>query len=168
MAGATPDPALRQRGKAKNRREHVSQVIVGLAMTRDGLPVRSWVFRGETVEVETVAQVKADLRGWKLTRSMVVRDAGMVSEANLRALTAGGGKYILCMPVKPGNEVSEAVLARPSRYHPVAPNLQMKEVVVGAGERRRRYMVCFNREEAKRQQAHRAQVLARSFPWGRA
>lgn len=160
LAGAKPYPALRQRGKAKNRRDDVPQVIVGLAMTRDGLPVRSWVFRGDTVDVETVAQVKADLRGWKLTRSVFVGDAGMVSEANLRALAAGGGKYILCMPVKPGNEVAEAVLARPGRYHAVAPNLEVKEVLVGEGERRRRYVVCFNGEEAQRQQAHRAQILA--------
>lgn len=160
LAGAKSYPALRQRGKAKNRREDVPQVIVALAMTRDGLPVRSWVFRGDTVDVETVKQVKADLRGWKLTRSVFVGDAGMVSEANLQALAAGGGKYILCMPVKPGNEVSEEVLARPGRYHAVAPNLQVKEVVVGDGERRRRYVVCFNGEEAKRQRTHREQVLA--------
>jgi hypothetical protein len=160
LAGAKLYPALRQRGKAKNKRNDVPQVIVGLAMTRDGLPVRSWVFRGDTVDVETVAQVKADLRGWKLTRSVFVGDAGMVSEANLRALAAGGGKYILCMPVKAGNEVSDDVLARPGRYRTVAPNLEVKEVVVGDGERRRRYVVCFNAEEAKRQQAHRAQILA--------
>ncbi len=160
LAGAKPYPALRQRGKAKNKRSDVPQVVVGLAMTRDGLPVRSWVFRGDTVDVTTVAQVTADLRGWKLTRCVFGGDAGMVSEANLRALAAGGGKYILCMPVKPGNEVAAHVLARPGRYHPVAPTLQVKEVVVGDGERRRRYVVCFNLEEAKRQQAHRAQVLA--------
>jgi len=160
LAGAKTYPALRQRGKAKNKRSDVPQVIVGLAMTRDGLPVRSWVFRGDTVDVETVAQVKADLRGWKLTRSVFVGDAGMVSDANLRALAQGGGKYILCMPVKPGNEVSEHVLSRPGRYHAVAPNLQVKEVVVGDGERRRRYVVCFNGEEAKRQRAHREQILA--------
>jgi hypothetical protein len=160
LAGAKTYPALRQRGKAKNRRDDLPQVIVGLAMTRDGLPVRSWVFRGDTVDVKTVAQVKADLRGWKLTRSVFVGDAGMVSEANLQALAQGGGKYILCMPVKPGSEVSEEVLSRSGRYRTIAPNLGVKEVVVGAGERRRRYVVCFNAEEAQRQQAHRAQILA--------
>ncbi|MBM3189997.1 MAG: IS1634 family transposase [Chloroflexi bacterium] len=160
LAGSKTYPALRQRGKAKNKRNDVPQVVVGLAMTRDGLPVRSWLFRGDTVDVTTVAQVKADLRGWKLTRTVFVGDAGMVSEANLQLLAQGGGKYILCMPVKAGNEVSEAVLSRPGRYHVVAPNLEVKEVVVGDGERRRRYVVCYNGEEATRQQAHRAQILA--------
>jgi transposase len=129
-------------------------------MTRDGLPVRSWLFRGDTVDVTTVAQVKADLRGWKLTRTVFVGDAGMVSDDNLKTLAQGGGKYILCMPVKAGNEVSEEVLSRPGRYRTVAPNLEVKEVVVGDGERRRRYVVCYNAEEAARQQAHRAQILA--------
>ncbi len=160
LAGAKTYPALRQRGHAKNKRTDVPQVIVGLAMTRDGLPVRSWVFRGDTVDVKTVAQVKADLRGWKLTRSVFVGDAGMVSEANLRALAQGGGKYILCMPVKPGSEVAEDVLARPGRYRTVTPTLEVKEVVVGEGERRRRYVVCFNLKEAQRQRAHREQILA--------
>jgi len=159
LAGSQTYPALRQRGKAKNKRSDVPQVVVGLAMTRDGLPVRSWLFRGDTVDVTTVAQVKADLRGWKLTRTVFVGDAGMVSEDNLKTLAQGGGKYILCMPVKRGNEVSEEVLSRPGRYHVVAPHLEVKEVVVGDGERRRRYVVCYNTEEAKRQQAHRAQIL---------
>ena len=160
LAGAKPYPALRQRGKAKNKRDDIPQVIVGLAMTRDGLPVRSSVFRGDTVDVQTVAQVKADLRGWKLTRSVFVGDAGMVSEANLRALAQGGGKYILCMPVKAGNEGAAEVLSRPGRYHPLAPNLAVKEVVIGDGERRRRYVVCFNGEEGQRQRTHREQILA--------
>jgi hypothetical protein len=67
---------------------------------------------------------------------------------------------ILCMPVKAGNEISEEVLTRPGRYRSVAPNLEVKEVLVGDGERRRRYIVCYNAEEAKRQQAHHTQVVA--------
>jgi len=54
LAGAKPYPALRQRGKAKNRREDVPQGVVGIAMPRDGFPVRSWVFRGDPVDVGSV------------------------------------------------------------------------------------------------------------------
>jgi hypothetical protein len=56
-------------------------------------------------------------------------------------------------------EIEVEVLARPGRYKPVADNLQVKEVVVGEGERRRRYVLCLNPEEAKRQRLHREQVL---------
>ena len=159
-AGAKTYRAPRKRGKSKNGRGDVPQVMVGLAVTRDGFPVRHWVFPGNTVDVTTVAQVKADLRGWRLNRCVFVGDAGMVSADNLRTLARGGGRYIVCMPVHPGGEVDTEVVSRRGRYREVAENLQVKEVVVGEGERRRRYVVCFNPREAERQRHHRAQVLA--------
>jgi transposase len=160
LAGGRSYEALRQRGRSKDKRGDVPQIVVGMAMTRDGLPIRSWVFRGDTVDVETVRKVREDLRGWKLTRSIFVGDAGMVSEANLAALSAGGGKYILCMPMRAGSEVAQDVLTRPGRYKTVAGNLRIKQVSVGEGERRRRYVVCHNPAEAERQLHHREQLLA--------
>jgi hypothetical protein len=160
LAGHKRYEALRQRGKAKNKRSDVPQVVVGLAMTRDGLPIRSWVFRGDTVDVTTIERVKEDLRGWRLTRSIFVGDAGMVSRENLERLSRGGGKYIVCMPMSWGDEVTQQVLTRPGRYRKVAENLRVKEVVVGEGERRRRYAMCFNPNEAARQRKHRAQTVA--------
>ncbi len=56
-------------------------------------------------------------------------------------------------------EVEAEVLARPGRYREVADNLQVKEVWVGTGERRRRYVVCLNPEEAEHRRRHRALVL---------
>jgi transposase len=88
-----------------------------------------------------------------------VGDAGMVSKANLETLARGGGKYILCMPIHRGGEVARAVVTRPGRYQKLTDNLEVKEVTVGDGERRRRYVVCYNPEEAERQKQHRDQVL---------
>ncbi len=159
-AGAKTYEALRQRSKSsKNKRSDVPQIVVGLAMTRDGLPVRSWIFRGDTVDVTTVAKVKEDLRGWKLTRCVFVGDAGMVSEKNLKALSSGGGRYILCMPISDGNDAERAV-AHPGRFRHVTGNLRVKEVVLGEGERKKRYVVCFNPQEAERQKQHRERALA--------
>ena len=59
-----------------------------------------------------------------------------------------------------GDEVTRDVLRRPGRYKAVAENLRGKDVGVGVGERRRRYVVCHNPHEAQRQRAHRQQVLA--------
>jgi transposase len=151
--------ALRKRGHPKNGRGDVPQIVVGLAVTRDGLPVRHWVFPGNTVGVTTVSKVKDDLRDWKLGRCVFVGDAGMVSAKNLRTLGLGGGKYIVCMPVHSGGEVAREVLTRPGRFRKVAENLRVKEVTVGDGERRRRYVVCHNPEEEIRQRRHRATVL---------
>src|SRR5262249_14416349 len=106
-------PPLRKRGYSKEGRDHTPQVVVGLALTRDGLPVRSWVFPGNTVDATTVAQVKAGLRGWRLGQAIFVGDAGMDSEANRQELAKGLGRYILAMPMGKLAEVQQEVLSRP-------------------------------------------------------
>jgi hypothetical protein len=150
---------LRRRGHNKEGRGSQPQVIVALAVTRDGMPVRSWVLPGDTADVATVARIKEDLRAWRLGRCVFVGDARMYSAANLVALSRGLGRYILATPLRKLSEVEAEVLARPGRYKPVADNLQVKEVVVGDGERRRRYVLCLNPQEAERQRRHRDGVL---------
>ena len=151
-------PGLRKRGKSKNGTWN-PQVIVALAVTREGIPVRSWVFPGNTTDVTTVETVKKDLKGWNLNRCLFVADAGMDSEANRKTLSLGGGRYLLAVRAGSVKEVQEEVLTRPGRYKTVADNLQVKEVEVGNGELRRRYFVCYNPKEAERQKRHREVVL---------
>jgi transposase len=152
-------PALRKRGHSKDGRDNNPQVVVGLALTRDGLPVRSWVFPGNTADVTTIEHLKADLRGWRLNRCVFVGDSGMFSEANQQRLSRALGRDILAVPMRKVTEVPLEVLSRPGRYREVAANLRVKEVLVGDGERRRRYLVCHNSEEAEREQAHRDRLL---------
>jgi len=152
-------PALRKRGHNKDGRDGNPQVVVGLARTRDGLPVRSWVFPGNTADVTTINHLKDDLRGWRLNRCVFVGDRGMCSEANRQRLSRALGRYILAVPMRKVTEVPLEVLARAGRYRDVAHNLRVKEVYVGTGERRRRYLVCHNPDEAAREQAHRARLL---------
>jgi hypothetical protein len=61
-AGRKAYKAPRKRGHPKNGRSDVPQIVVGMAVTREGFPVRHWVFPGNTVDVTTVARVKQDLR----------------------------------------------------------------------------------------------------------
>jgi len=153
---------LRRRGYSHDHRGDCPQMVVGLAVTRDGLPVRSWVFPGNRPDVSTVEKVKADLRGWKLNRCVFVGDSGMVSAENLQALSRGGGKYIVGMPLRREEEITREVLTRPGRYHQVADNLKVKEVWVpgpDAGERRRRYVVGYNPQEAAKDRTRRGRIL---------
>jgi hypothetical protein len=152
-------PGLRRRGHAKDGPEGAPQVVIALAVTRDGMPVRSWVLPGDTADVATVARIKDDLRAWRLGRCVLVGAAGLYSADNLGELARGLGRYLLAVPMRRLKEVEAEVLARPGRYRKVADNLQVKEVWVGTGERRRRYVVCFNPEEAERQRRHRSLVL---------
>src|SRR6201994_2222843 len=151
---------LRRRGHSKEGRDNQPQVIIALAVTRDGMPVRSWVLPGDTADVATVARIKQDLHAWRLGRCLFVGDAGLYSADNLAALSRGLGRYILAVRMRKVKDVEPEVLTRPGRYKPVADNLLVKEVVVGDGERRKRYVLCLNPEEAERERAHREQVLA--------
>lgn len=153
------DEGLRQLGHSKDDR-WTPQVVIALALTREGLPVRSWVFPGNTTDVTTIETIRADLRGWKLGRTLFVGDAGMNSAENRRILTRGGGRYVLACGTSSTNEVLQDVLGRPGRFKEIADNLQVKEVVVGEGELRRRYLVCRNPAQAARQKAHREKVVA--------
>src|ERR1700759_5646350 len=168
---------LRQWGHNKEGRDNQPQVIIAMAVTRDGMPVRSWArlakvppasaggmpdegLPGNTADVATVARIKQDLHAWRLGRCLFVGDAGMYSADNLVELSRGLGRYVLAVPMRRVKDVESEVLTRPGRYRKVADNLAVKEVWVGDGERRKRYVLCFNPAEAEQQRARRAQVLA--------
>lgn len=136
------------------------QVVVALAVTREGFPVRSWVFPGNTSDLKTVEKVKSDLRGWQLGRAMFVADAGMNSKGNRKELARAFGTYLLASRIGGLSEVEEQVLSKRGRFKAIAENLYAKEVIIGKGELRRRYFLCYNPKEAKRQRLHRADVIA--------
>jgi transposase len=124
------------------------------------VPVRSWIFPGATPDVTTVQAIKADLREMRLGRVLFVGDAGLYSKANLDELAKGAGRYVLAAPIGRVREIRDEVLSHPGRYADVTPTLRAKEVVLGEGERRRRYVLCLNEEEADKQRRHRAEILA--------
>jgi transposase len=151
--------SLRQYGRPKDGSWSV-QMVVALAVTRQGLPVRSWVFPGNTADMATVAKVKRDLKGWKLGRALFVGDGGLNSQENRHELAKACGTYLLATRLNSVNEVNQDVLSRPGRYRKVSDNLHVKEVVVGGqGVRRRRYLLCHNPKEARRQQKRRKEVV---------
>jgi hypothetical protein len=156
--GLTFEP-LRRRGHSKEGRDHDPQVVIALAVTRDGVPVRSWVFPGATPDVTTVRTIKDELRAMRLGRVLFVGDAGLYSRANLDELAKGAGRYVLAAPIGRVREIRDEVLSHPGRYADITPSLRAKEVVLGEGERRRRYVLCLNEEEADRQRWRRAEVL---------
>jgi transposase len=151
-------PGFRKYGHSKDG-TWSPQIVVALAVTREGLPMRSWVFPGNTSDVDTVKKVRADLRGWKLGRALFVADSGMNSGTNREELAKACGKYLLATRVGSISEIKEDVHTRPGRFRKIAENLQAKEVTVGDGVLRRRYILCFNPREAERERQHREQVV---------
>jgi hypothetical protein len=135
------------------------QVVVALAVTPEGLPVKSWVFPGNTADVSTVERVRSDLRGWNLNRAIFVADSAMNSQNNREELARACGKYLLATRMASISEVKHEVLGKRGRYNVIRDSLHAKEVIIGEGERRRRYILCYNPKEAERQKRHRAEIV---------
>jgi hypothetical protein len=145
--------AARVFGHSKDHRDDLPQVVIGMAVTRDGIPVRCWAFPGDTSDQEIIRRIKDDLDGWNLRRLVWVADRGFASQANRAYLTRGGGHYIHAEKLRHANSQAAAALARQGRYHAVAGNLRVKEVWVPAkedGVRAERFVICHNPEAAER------------------
>jgi len=142
--------------------------VVTSAVTRDGTPVRCWTFPGNENDQRIIRTVKDDLAGWNLHRMVWVANRGFASAANRAYLTRGGGHYIHAEKLRHTNTEAAAALARPGRYRTVAGNLRVKEVAVAPGgdgdgnegARAQRFVVCHNPEQADRDAAVRARLVA--------
>ena len=159
--GAEGDGPLRRLGHSKDHRPDLPQVVIGLAVTREGIPVRVWVWPGNTNDQTVVAEVKRDLTGWRLGRAIYVVDSGFSGQDNLRHLRSAGGHYIAGMKMRSGMAQTEAALSRQGRYRTVRDNLRVKEVRVGDGDAAERFIVCHNPSEAERDQTRREQRIKR-------
>jgi hypothetical protein len=151
---------FRKRGHSKDHRPDLPQAVIGLAVTKEGIPVRCWVWPGNTADVSVIEEVRRDLRTWKLGRVITVVDRGFTSEANLAELQRGGGHYLAGERLRSGKASTEEALSRPGRYQTVRDNVEVKEVVVGDGEGRQRYILVRNPERAARDKAKREDLLA--------
>ncbi len=160
-AGEAGAPAFRAYGHSKDHRPDLPQVVIGLAVTREGIPVRVWVWPGNTNDMSVVKQVKDDLRGWRLGRVVTVVDRGFSSDENLRYLTRGGGHWIAGEKMRDGAPDAQAALSRQGRYQTVRDNLRVKEVGIGEGDAAKRFVVCHNPTEADRDKQAREDTIAR-------
>ena len=156
-----PGPSeLKAFGKSKHKRDDLPQVTIGLAVTREGIPVRCWVLPGNQHDAKCVDQVQKDLNNWKLGRVVWVMDRGMSSDDNRRILQRAGGHYILGEKLS-GTNINEEALSRGGRFQILRDNLHIKEVPVGEGVGRRRFVIVYNPEQAEHDRQTRNRVLER-------
>jgi transposase len=152
--------AFRVYGHSKDHRPDLPQVVIGLAVTREGIPVRVWCWPGNTNDQAVLKQVKDDLRGWRLGRVVTVVDRGFASDDNLVYLTRAGGHWIAGERLRDNTADVAEVLSRQGRYQHVRDNLRVKEVRVGSGDAARRFVLCHNPTQADRDRHQRQQQLA--------
>ena len=157
-----PEPTeLRRHGYSRDRRGDCPQVVLCVAVNSRGWPVAWDILPGNTADVSAFRQMIDKLRErFRIGRVMVVADRGMLSHKTVSQLEEDENapfEFILGTKMRVQREVSEKVLARAGRYQKVADNLEVKEVVVEG----RRYVVCRNPIEARKDAAAREAIVAK-------
>jgi hypothetical protein len=146
---------------APNRRgaKALSKIVIGLAVTRDGIPVRVWCWPRNTADSALIRQARQDMRDWSLGQIIWVADRGFSASRDRRFLLQGGGGYIIGEKLRSGSPHAKAALSRPGRYQQAAGNLQVKEVrIADAADR---FVICYNPEAAPRDAAVREDLIAK-------
>jgi len=152
--GAGPE-GLAAYGYSRDKRSDLPQIVLGLFTTEEGYPLTHMVFPGNAVDLAVFRGAMADLRKkLPISKIVMVMDRGMVSEANLRMLDELGIPYIVGARLR--HLATREALKTAGRYRVVAENLRVKDV----RQEGTRYIICYNPQEAERDQAERATMVA--------
>lgn len=156
---------LGQRGFSKDHRPDLKQMVVGVILDERGWPLCCFLLPGNTADITTLVPVVDQLRTrFGIERVCVVADRGLISAETIRELETRKWQYILGARLRSVKEIREEVLSRAGRYHVVQgprekshdPSpLKVKEVYVDE----RRYIVCHNEEQAKKDRHDREAIL---------
>ena len=156
-----------RRGFSKDHRPDLYQMVVGAVLDGQGRPICCELWPGNTTDVTTLIPVVDRLRSrFGVRQVCIVADRGMISQETIAALEQPdrGWQYILGARMRSQNEVKEEVLSRAGRYRVVHPPrvesddpspLKVKEVWVAD----RRYVVCLNEDEARKDAADREAIV---------
>lgn len=152
-------------GHSKDHRPDCNQMIVGVILDHSGHPVCCEMWPGNTADVRSLVPVIARIRSrFEIGRFCIVSDRGMISEQTMAWLEKEKILYILGARMRRVREINEDVLSRAGRYREVYPEggspkepspLKVKEVMI----EQRRYIVCLNERQARKDAADRRAIL---------
>ena len=91
---------LRQFGYSKEMRSDCTQVVLGLLVDQDGIPLGFEVYPGNTFEAHTISSiVKKMKKKFNVRRFIFVADRGLFSKESLKVLSQDGSEFIVGMKV---------------------------------------------------------------------
>ena len=156
-----------QRGKSKDHRPDLKQMVVGMVLDNNGRPICCELWPGNTSDAKTLIPIVDRLqRRFGISSICIVADRGMISKQVMAQLQSEirNVRYILGARLRAVKEIREQVLGRGGRYHKVhgprqnskdpAP-LEVKEIRVDD----RRYIVCHNAEQAETDRQARDAII---------
>ncbi|MFC1643223.1 IS1634 family transposase, partial [Myxococcota bacterium] len=146
---------LRRFGFSKERRSDCTQVVLGLTVDSEGIPLGFEVFPGNTVETKTLSTIIQKIRSkLSVRRFIFVADRGIISKANLAVIKASGGQFIVGMRIGALDRKRPELFDR-SRFTKVAEGLEILETTFGED----RGIVTWSQERAQRDQKTRTDIL---------
>ena len=160
--------SIGKRGHNKDHRPDLYQMVVGMALDVEGRPICCEMWPGNTADVKTLIPVVKRMRErFRLREITVVADRGMVSQATLEAFEKSDPpvRYIVGVRMRRQKEVNTTVLGSRARWFESVPErnnakdpapLKVKEVWV----EERRYIVCLNEEERRKDAHDREAIVA--------
>ena len=155
-------------GFNKDHRPDLNQMVVGVVLDEKGRPLCCEMWPGNTTDVKTLIPVVERIRRrFNVSKFCVVADRGMISKETIRAFEKPQSKvpYIIGTRMRNALEVKRDVLSRAENYEEVVPEgtrvkdpspLKVQEVWV----ENRRYIVCLNPKQARKDAADRESILA--------
>ena len=155
---------LGQFGHSKDYRPHLKQVVLGMVLDGDDRPFASFLWPGNTADVTRLMPVVQRLRErFGIAQMCIVADRGMISAATIAALEKAGLAYILGVRERSTKEVRNGVIEDDGVAVPLVIPRQKGETQLAITEttlKGRRYVLCRNEEEARKDADRRAAILA--------
>lgn len=156
-----------QYGNSKDHRPDLKQMVVGAVLDSKGHPICCELWPGNTADVKTLIPIIDRLKGkFGIDRICIVADRGMISKETISQLqkSVRDVRYILGARMRLVKEIREVVLSDTKPYESIygprhkskdASPLEVKEVKVVS----RRYIVCRNDEQARKDRADRKAIV---------
>ncbi len=143
--GEHSDSPLLKHGHSKEKRMDLKQIIIGVLMSKDGLPLRHEVWEGNQSDVKSLQIMVSRLRDrYQIKKVVIVCDRGMVSEKNLKELEEAGYEYIVGVKMRQLDEQKKRELLGEVGFEEIREDLWVKE----KKHEGRRYLICHNPREA--------------------
>ena len=147
------DQQLLDYGFSKAHRSDLKQVVVGVIMSKEGVPLGHEVWSGNTNDVKCFKEVIEQVRQkYGLSRIILVGDRGMISKNNIEAIEKSGLEYILGYRMRTiAKEERSKLLSQANLRKLKNSELEFKEVTYQG----KRLIVCYNAERAEKDKRHR-------------
>jgi len=155
--------ASRAFGYSRDHRGDRPQIVIGLLVTTDGIPIAHHVFAGNTADVSTMPMVLEDLKArFGVGTITMVADRGLISETNVKALSDNGFGHILATRLHRDHDVAAVLDAAVGPDATWAPCPEANSAVCDVDHDGKRWVVVASAERHHRDTARTAELVERT------